>query len=256
MYALFVVVTTLLLVNRSIAFYVPGSRISVRPNAVTRIEKRQSSSLSVIVGEKNKDKVVTLKAGNASQSEGPEDFDKKIYLVVAGLLAGAVSVGLNAHVDFNLLFQEALEKIQELGPTGYLYFAAFYIVAEVLAIPAAPLTASAGYLFGLGPGYLTVLCSATIAATISFYIGRTFLRDWAIKLAEKWPQWRAVDGAINREGFKVVLLLRLSPLLPFALSNYLYGLTSVDFWSYVTATFLGFSPGTLGIVYAGSAGKV
>jgi uncharacterized membrane protein YdjX (TVP38/TMEM64 family) len=72
----------------------------------------------------------------------------------------------------------------------------------------------------------------------------------------EWPQWRAIDRAINKEGFKVVLLLRLSPLLPFALSNYLYGLTSVDFWSFVSATFLGFSPGTLAIVYAGSAGKV
>jgi uncharacterized membrane protein YdjX (TVP38/TMEM64 family) len=53
-----------------------------------------------------------------------------------------------------------------------------------------------------------------------------------------------------------VLLLRLSPLLPFALSNYLYGITSVDFGSYVAATLLGFAPGTFGIVYAGSVGKV
>ena len=43
------------------------------------------------------------------------------------------------------------------------------------------------------------------------------------------PKWRAIDKSIAREGFKVVLLLRLSPLLPFALSNYIYGVTSVDF---------------------------
>ena len=92
-----------------------------------------------------------------------------------------------------------------------------------------PLTASSGYLFGLVPGALVVLASATIAACISFFIGRTFLRDWAMKIASGSPKWRAIDRAVGKEGFKVMLLLRLSPLLPFAISNYLYGLTSVDF---------------------------
>jgi uncharacterized membrane protein YdjX (TVP38/TMEM64 family) len=100
-----------------------------------------------------------------------------------------------------------------------------------------------------------VLVSATIAAGLSFLIGRTFLRDWAQKIASSSIKWRAVDGAISKEGFKVVLLLRLSPLLPFSVSNYLYGLTSVDFWSFISATLLGFAPGSFGIVYAGSAGK-
>lgn len=81
------------------------------------------------------------------------------------------------------------------------------------------------------------------------------LRGWASKITNDWPKWKAIDGAISKEGFKVILLLRLSPLLPFAVSNYLYGITSVDFASFFAATFLGFAPGTLGIVYAGSAGK-
>lgn len=130
-----------------------------------------------------------------------------------------------------------------------------YIAAEVLAIPVFPLTASSGYLFGLIPGTATVLISATIAACISFYIGRTLLRGWASKVTNDWPKWKAIDGAIAKNGFKVILLLRLSPLLPFAVSNYLYGITSVDFASFFAATFLGFAPGTIGIVYAGSAGK-
>ena len=74
-----------------------------------------------------------------------------------------------------------------------------------------------------------MLTSATIAASISFFIGRTFLRSWAQKFIAGSPKWRAIDKAIAKEGFKVVLLLRLSPLLPFAISNYIYGVTSVDF---------------------------
>lgn len=118
-----------------------------------------------------------------------------------------------------------------------------------------PLTASGGYLFGLIPGTLTILLSATIAASFSFFIGRTFLRTWAQKFIAGSPKWRAVDRAIAKEGFKVILLLRLSPLLPFAISNYIYGVTSVDFGSFLAATFIGFTPGTFGIVYAGSVGK-
>jgi uncharacterized membrane protein YdjX (TVP38/TMEM64 family) len=65
------------------------------------------------------------------------------------------------------------------------------------------------------------------------------------------PKFRALDAAIGSEGFKLILLLRLSPIFPFALSNYLYGVTAVGFWPYITATFLGFLPGTLAYVYSG-----
>ena len=174
-------------------------------------------------------------------------------VAIAGFgVAAANHVG---GIDFGPLLEQSIAKIESLGPYGYLYFAMVYVVAEVLAVPALPLTASSGYLFGLIPGFVTVLISATIAASISFFIGRTLLREWAQKIASTSSKWRAIDAAIGKEGFKVILLLRMSPLLPFAISNYLYGLTSVDFGSYLAATFLGFAPGTLGIVYAGSAGK-
>lgn len=70
-------------------------------------------------------------------------------------------------------------------------------------------------------------------------------------LAEN-PKFRALDTAIAKEGFKVILLLRLSPIFPFALSNYLYGVTSVDFFEYMMGTLIGFFPGTLAYVYGGT----
>lgn len=152
-------------------------------------------------------------------------------VAVIGVAAGAFyfTVGRHGGIDFASLIDKSVEKVAELGPLGYFYFAAIYIAAEILAIPAMPLTASSGFLFGLIPGFLTVLVSATIAATISFFIGKTFLRSWVQSIASGSSKWRAVDKAIEREGFKVVLLLRLSPFLPFAIANYLYGITSVDF---------------------------
>lgn len=68
---------------------------------------------------------------------------------------------------------------------------------------------------------------------------------------EENPKFRAVDKAIGKEGFKIILLLRLSPIFPFALSNYFYGVTSVDFFEFMGSTLLGFFPGTLAYVYGG-----
>mmetsp|Transcript_31731 Transcript_31731/g.53528 ORF Transcript_31731/g.53528 Transcript_31731/m.53528 type:complete len:333 (-) Transcript_31731:58-1056(-) len=184
-------------------------------------------------------------------STSSPNFVAPLLLVTAVLAA----VAAGQYFDMETILQQSVDRISELGPFGYFYFSIIYIIAEIVAVPAVPLTASSGYLFGLFPGTLVVLTSATIAASISFYLGRTFLRDWAMQYIAGDKRWMAIDKAIEKEGFKVVLLLRLSPLLPFALSNYLYALTSVDYWSFISATFLGFAPGSFGFVYFGTAGK-
>lgn len=219
---------------------------------------RQASGSEETMMVTNKDEGT----GDEVRSKAASDLKKKyivvplLTLLIGGLLwvnSGNSPLGV---VDMNHVLDRAVDRISEAGPYGYLYFALVYIAAEMLAIPVFPLTASSGYLFGLFPGYCTVLVSATLAAMASFFIGRTLLRDWATQFTSKWPKWTAIDKAIAKEGLKVITLLRLSPLLPFSLSNYLYGITSVDFWSFSIGTLLGFAPGTFGIVYAGSAGKV
>ena len=147
-------------------------------------------------------------------------------------------------------------EVERLGPLGAAYFAAVYVVAEVLALPAVPLTASAGYLFGAVEGTAIVLFSATIAASVSFLIGRSLLRSWVERVAGESAQFQAIDRAVASEGFKIILLLRLSPIFPFALSNYFYGLTAVEFGPYLAATLLGFAPGTFLYVYSGEVASV
>mmetsp|Transcript_14491 Transcript_14491/g.17621 ORF Transcript_14491/g.17621 Transcript_14491/m.17621 type:complete len:420 (+) Transcript_14491:211-1470(+) len=151
--------------------------------------------------------------------------------------------------------EAVVESVKSMGPLGYFYFAAVYTTAEILAIPAIPLTASAGYLFGLKEGTLLVLFSASIAASISFLIGRTFLRSYVEIALENYPDFKKIDRAIGEEGFKLMLLLRLSPLFPFALSNYFYGATRIGFWEYFFGTMIGFTPGTIAYVYTGEIGK-
>jgi uncharacterized membrane protein YdjX (TVP38/TMEM64 family) len=151
--------------------------------------------------------------------------------------------------------QEVVEMVQAMGPAAPLYFGVIYLIAEILAVPATPLTLSAGYLFGLTQGTAIVLVAASIAASISFFVGKTFLRSWVESVLEENPKFAKIDRAIAKEGFQLLFLVRLSPIFPFALSNYLYGASAIDFGSYFWATLFGFTPGTVAAVYTGMVGK-
>lgn len=142
---------------------------------------------------------------------------------------------------------------EQLGPSAVFLYALLYFLLELVAVPALPLTLGSGYLFGVTVGTVAVSISSTAAAVAAFLIARYGLRSWISKLAGQYPRFRAMDRAIGREGFKFVFLLRLSPLLPFSISNYLYGLTSVRLREYVLGSWLGMLPGTIAYVSAGAA---
>ncbi|MCO5581235.1 hypothetical protein L7F22_035113 [Adiantum nelumboides] len=180
--------------------------------------------------------------------------------IAAGLLLVGVIGGFGAASyiykdqinDFLLKFSDFIEGY---GAAGYALFVAGYAGLEILAIPAIPLTMSAGLLFGTVIGTILVSISGTIAATAAFLIARYLARDRILKFAEGNKKFLAIDKAIGENGFRVVTLLRLSPLLPLSLSNYLYGLTSVDLLSYVLGSWLGMLPGTWAYVSAGAVGR-
>ena len=113
----------------------------------------------------------------------------------------------------------------------------------------------AGFVFGALWGTVAVSLGSTLSAGLAFLIARYFARDRVSSLARKNAKFAAVDDAIGRQGWKIVFLLRLSPLMPFSASNYLYGLTAVRFWPYVLASWIGMLPGTVLYVYLGAAGK-
>ncbi|PSR94805.1 TVP38/TMEM64 family membrane protein like [Actinidia chinensis var. chinensis] len=144
---------------------------------------------------------------------------------------------------------------QDLGPWGPLVLAVAYIPLTVLAVPASVLTLGGGYLFGLPVGFIADSIGATIGATAAFLLGRTIGRSYVISKLKNYPKFQAVAIAIQRSGFKIVLLLRLVPLLPFNMLNYLLSVTPVRLGEYMLASWVGMMPITFALVYVGTTLK-
>lgn len=144
--------------------------------------------------------------------------------------------------------------IESLGAFGPILFAFVYVVASLLFVPASALTLAAGAVFGLGWGLLLVSFASTVTAACAFLIARHIAREKLERWARKHDRFAALDRAIGEGNWKIVVLLRLSPIIPFNLSNYLFGLTKLDFWPYVLASWIGMLPGTFVYVYLGSLG--
>jgi len=145
--------------------------------------------------------------------------------------------------------------VGQMGTAGVFIFIGIYALATVLLAPGAILTIGAGFAFSLGKGFLAAWIGATIGASFAFLIARFVARDRIEALAKRNEKFRKIDKAIGEQGAKLIFLLRLSPAIPFNLSNYLYGLTAVRFWPYVLASAIGMMPGTFLYVYIGAAGK-
>lgn len=108
-----------------------------------------------------------------------------------------------------------------------------------------------GCLFGVFWGSVCVLIAATLGAIWAFLLGRYLSRDWICRKIGKNPKFQAIDRAVGQEGWKIVLLTRLSPIFPFNLLNYAFGVTGVSLKDYILG-FLGMIPGTVMYVYIGS----
>lgn len=183
----------------------------------------------------------------ATRSRNPWKFALSILLivaVVAGLLLAGRQIG------------QAVPRfaawVQGLGVWGPVVFIVGYAVATVAFVPGLILTLAAGVLFGLVRGTVYTLIGATLGSSAAFLIARYVARGAIEKKIAGNPRFAAIDRAVGREGFKIVALLRLSPVFPFNLLNYSLGLTRVRFLSYLAASIF-MLPGTLLYVYYGKA---
>ena len=147
----------------------------------------------------------------------------------------------------------ALDWTRALGPAGYAVFALLYVATAVCLGPVFVLTLGAGAAFGVARGFALCSAASTAGACAAFLLGRHLLRGPVERRLARFPAFAAVSKGVGEQGWRVVFLLRLSPLLPFTFLNYAFGLTSVRFGPYALASWLGMMPGTLLYVYLGAA---
>ncbi len=168
-----------------------------------------------------------------------------------------IGIGVAAIVALVLIGREAggyvphfAQWVDGLGPWGPVAFVVGYAVAVVAFVPGSVLTLAAGAIFGLVEGTIVVLVGATLGSTAAFVISRYLARDAVARKVGGDRRFAAIDRAIERQGRRIVFLLRLSPIFPFNLLNYALGLTRVRLADYLVASF-GMLPGTLLYVYSG-----
>jgi len=177
-----------------------------------------------------------------------------VVIVKAGGLALIAAGFVLAANYFNLqhVFRDALAWIEDAGPIGPLVFFGVYVGACVFMLPGSILTLGAGAVFGVVYGLLLVSFSSTVGATAAFLVGRYLARERVARRIAGNVTFRAMDEAVATQGWKIVGLTRLSPVFPFNLLNYAFGLTRVSLRDYILASWIGMIPGTAMYVYLGS----
>lgn len=143
--------------------------------------------------------------------------------------------------------------VEQFGPWGPVLFVLLYVLAVVLLVPGSVLALAAGLAYGAW-GLPLALTAATTGAGLSFLIGRYIAQKQVRLLSRRRPLLRAVECAVSEGGWRIVGLVRLSPLLPFSLLNYFFGVTRIPFRHYLLATFFGIIPGTSVNVFVAAAG--
>lgn len=183
-------------------------------------------------------------------------MNKKLLLNKWFLLLFFISLLVIFQIKFEIIqnIPSIIEKTASSGPVGYLGFILIYIVSTVMMLPGSPLTFTAGALFGFWKGLILVSLSSTLGATCAFMVSRYLVRKSIEKRVLKNKKFQSIDNEINEQGWKIVILARLSPIIPFFLLNYALGITKIRFIHFIFASWIGMIPGTIVYVLMGTMG--
>ena len=180
-----------------------------------------------------------------------------VYLQIGGLLLFAGGVILAQRVfpiaDWIALVQQ---RVMHLGPMSAICYPLLYAICNVLLLPGGILSVGGGFFFGLWWGFLIVWIGNVAGAALSFFLSRFAGRRWLGQRLLNHPAYQALEPAVRRQGWKIILLSQLNPLFPTSLLNYLYGLTTIRFGPCLLWIAVGQAPGLFLYAYLGTLGQL
>jgi len=182
---------------------------------------------------------------------------RAIYWQVGALVA-AVALALVLSRFFPIFdFVEALQgRVMGWGPWGAICYPLLFSACNILLLPGGVLAVGGGFFFGLWWGFFVVFAGNVVATAISFALSRWIARRWFWRRLSTSPILRALQPAVERESWKIIVLSQLHPLFPTSLLNYLYGLTRIRFGVYILWASIGRVPGLFLYVYMGTLGQL
>ncbi len=187
--------------------------------------------------------------------KAPTGGSARLAILALGLLAASILAWALGVYDW--VRPERLARvrtaIEAYGAWGPLLYVGGYVVAELLFVPALPLTLLGGLVFGPVWGTVYTWIAATLAAALAFLIARHLARDTVERWRARRPRVARIDAAVERHGWRILMVTRLVPLFPFNLQNFAYGLTRIPFWTYVGVSAVFMLPGTIAFTLAGGA---
>lgn len=167
------------------------------------------------------------------------------------VLAAIASIGLI--VWFSPLHrffdpQTAVAELRSLSGSAWALpvYAAAYAILDILFIPTQFLSIAGVLMWGWLRGAITELICATIGAVFPFLIARTAMRDW---VSQRLRRHDRIAELVDREGFTLLLVLRVVPIIPYTALNYVAGFTTITPAKYILATLLGMIPSTFIFAY-------
>ncbi len=153
------------------------------------------------------------------------------------------------------LIGAAQQHMMRWGAWGAICYPFLFALCNILLLPGGILCVGGGFFFGLWWGFIIVFVGNAIAAAISFALSRAVATHWFRRKFAQSPMLRALEPAVEREGWKIIVLSQLHPLFPTSLLNYLYGLTRIPFHTYMLWASVGRAPGLFLYVYLGTLGQ-
>jgi uncharacterized membrane protein YdjX (TVP38/TMEM64 family) len=167
----------------------------------------------------------------------------------------ALVLALSRYVPVGNFIEGLQERVMSWGAWAAICYPLLFAACNVLLLPGGILAVGGGFFFGLWWGFVIVLVGNLIATAISFALSRSIARRWFRQKLSGNPTFRALGPAVERESWKIILLSQLHPIFPTSLLNYFYGLTRIQFSTYMLWASIGRVPGLFLYAYVGTLGQ-